>query len=390
MVDPMVEPPSVEEQRQLDRLGQQTVEALRSSEQRLRKIFEYSNDAIFVIDPKGDRILEANPKASELLGYSRKELLTSVAVSSIHPHDLSKFQAFGRAVLQRGHGWTNELSCLTKTGVVVPSEISAAVVSLDGQDCIISMVRDITERKQAQAALERLAEIGELTAMIVHEVRSPLTTILMGLESFREMDLTERAQRRLDLALEEADRLKLLLSEILQYARQPVIEAQPLDLAAFCQAIQPRLAELLAVEGRSLVLESELPVACPAAWIEGDADKLKQVLINLMRNACEAISPGDTVTWRLTLGPQARQVCISIHNGGDPMAPEVLAKLGQPFFTTKPGGNGLGVAIVKRIVAAHSGEFAIESSAEAGTTVRVTLPLQVSGQGYTHGGHSNC
>ncbi|WP_051463643.1 two-component system sensor histidine kinase NtrB [Leptolyngbya sp. PCC 6406] len=369
----MAESSSAQEQ-QLDRLEQQTVEALSSSEQRLRKIFEYSNDAIFVIDPKGDRILEANPKASKLLGYSREELLNSVAVSSIHPHELSKFQTFGLTVLQQGHGWTNELSCMTKSGVTVPSEISAAVVSLDGQDCIISMVRDITERKQAQAAMERLAEIGELAAMIVHEVRSPLTTILMGLESFRDMDLSDRAQRRLDLALEEADRLKQLLSEILQYAREPVLEAKPLDLTAFCQDIQPRLTELLAVEGRSLVLESDLP----EAWIDGDADKLKQVFINLVRNACEAVAPGDTVTWCITSLPQA--VCISVHNGGDPIPPEVLAKLGQPFFTTKLGGNGLGVAIVKRIVAAHSGKVAIESTAEAGTTVRIMLPLRVSEQ----------
>ena len=372
----MADQPSGQERQTLDPLGPQMVEAFSSSEQRLRKIFEYSNDAIFVVDPKGDRILEANPKASELLGYSREELLNSVAVSSIHPHELSKFQAFGMTVLHQGHGWTNELSCMTKSGVTVPSEISAAVVSLAGQDCIISMVRDITERKQAQAAMERLAEIGELAAMIVHEVRSPLTTILMGLESFREMDLTDRAQRRLDLALEEADRLKQLLSEILQYAREPVLEAKPLELKAFCHDIQPRLAELLAVEGRSLVLGSDLP----EVWIDGDADKLKQVLINLVRNACEAVTPGETITWRVAPGDHPRQVCISIHNGGVPIPPEVLAKLGQPFFTTKPGGNGLGVAIVKRIVAAHGGEVLMESTAEAGTTVRVMLPWRVSGQ----------
>jgi PAS domain S-box-containing protein len=372
----MAETPPMPEQLRVNSKQDQSADLnLPDSEQRLRKIFEYSNDAIFVIDPRGDRILEANPKASELLGYSREELLTSVTVSSVHPHELAKFHAFGIAVLQQGHGWTNELSCMTKSGVTIPTETSAAVVSLDGQDCIISMVRNITERKQAQANLERLAEIGKLATMIVHEVRSPLTTILMGLESFREMNLTARAQRRLDLALEEADRLKQLLSEILQYAREPVLEAQPLDLTAFCHDIQPRLAELLAVEGRSLVLESGLP----EAWIEGDADKLKQVFINLVRNACEAVTPGETVTWRVAPGDYPHQVCISIHNGGVPIPSEVLIKLGQPFFTTKPGGNGLGVAIVKRIVAAHGGEVLIESTAEAGTTVRVILPLRVSG-----------
>ncbi len=339
------------------------------SEQRLHKIFHHSNDAIFLIDPQADRILEANPKASKMLGYSHEELLAT-AVSAIHPHDLSAFQAFGRIVLREGHGWTNELSCMTKLGGTVPAEISAAVVSMEGRQCIISMVRDITERKQAQAATERLAEIGELAAMIVHEVRSPLTTILMGLESFREIPLPDRAQRRLSLALEEADRLKQLLNEILQYARAPVLAPLPFDLVAFAHQLKDHLSTLPMAQGRSLVLESDLP----EAWIVGDVDKLKQVFINLVRNACEAVSPGDRVTWHIALGPNPNGLTVTIHNDGDPIPPAVLAKMGQPFFTTKPGGNGLGLAIVKRIVDVHGGALTIESTAEAGTTVGVVLP----------------
>ncbi|MFH7245705.1 MAG: nitrogen regulation protein NR(II) [Spirulina sp.] len=343
---------------------------LTHSEQRLRQIFEYSNDAIFVIDPQGDRILEANPKASEFLGYSREELLTTVKVSSVHPHDLSEFQRFGNTVLQQGHGWTDELSCMTKAGVAVPAEISAAVVSLDGRHCIISMVRDITTRKQAQAATERLAEIGELAAMIVHEVRSPLTTILMGLESFQAMDLPDRAQQRLTLALEEASRLKQLLNEILQYAREPILAPLTFDFVTFAYQLKEHLDTLPAMQGRSLLLTSDLP----EVWITGDPDKLKQVFINLVRNACEAIAPGDTVTWSIAASPHPTSLWITLHNGGEPIPPEVLRKLGQPFFTTKPGGNGLGLAIVKRIVESHRGEITLESSAEAGTTVRVVLP----------------
>ena len=349
------------------------------SEQRLQKIFHYSNDAIFLIDPQADRILEANPKATDLLGYSHEELLTTVTVSAIHPHELSAFQAFGQTVLQEGHGWTNELSCMTKLGVIVPAEISAAVVSLEGRQCLISMVRDITERKQAQAATERLAEIGELAAMIVHEVRSPLTTILMGLESFREIPLPDRAQRRLSLAMEEADRLKQLLNGILQYAREPVLAPLPFELVAFAHQLKDHLSTLPMAQGRSLVLKSDLP----EAWILGDVDKLKQVFINLIRNACEAVAPGDRVTWYIAPAQNPNGLTVTIHNGGNPIPPAVLAKMGHPFFTTKPGGNGLGLAIVKRIVEAHGGALTIESTAEAGTTVCVVLPRRerdISGQ----------
>ena len=109
----------------------------------------------------------------------------------------------------------------------------------------------------------------------------------------------------------------------------------------------------------------------------GDVDKLKQVFINLVRNACEAIPPGESVTWHITPGPTPHHLCVTIHNGGDPIPPAVLEKMGQPFFTTKPGGNGLGLAIVQRIVEAHGGALAIESTPEAGTTVRVVLPRGV-------------
>ena len=110
----------------------------------------------------------------------------------------------------------------------------------------------------------------------------------------------------------------------------------------------------------------------PSAWVSGDRDKLKQVFINLIRNACEAVPQGETVTCHIV--GNANQICISIHNGGEPISSEVLAKLGTPFFTTKSSGNGLGLAIVRRIVEAHGSKLLIESTKDAGTTVSIQLP----------------
>jgi PAS domain S-box-containing protein len=95
---------------------QETETVLRESEQQFRKIFNASNDAIFVIDPQRDRILEANPQAEKLLGYSRQELLTSVSISKVHPEEMPQFLAFTRKILTLGQGWTNELTCLSKSG----------------------------------------------------------------------------------------------------------------------------------------------------------------------------------------------------------------------------------------------------------------------------------
>jgi signal transduction histidine kinase len=99
------------------------------------------------------------------------------------------------------------------------------------------------------------------------------------------------------------------------------------------------IADLPWAQERVLTVESTLP----EAWIKGDTDKLKQVFINLVRNACEAVEANDILTWCIDRAEQPHHVCVSVHNGGPPIPTEVLAKLGQPFFTTKSGGNGLGI-----------------------------------------------
>jgi len=120
----------------------------------LRKIFNYSNDAIFVIDPDRDQIVEVNPRACGLLGYSRDELL-SVPISAIHSREMPRLLAFARSVFEEGRGWTNELTCLTKTGLKLPSEISASVIETRGRKCLIAFVRDISERKRLEEELKR-------------------------------------------------------------------------------------------------------------------------------------------------------------------------------------------------------------------------------------------
>lgn len=248
------------------------------------------------------------------------------------------------------------------------------------QQLIQTLEVEIKERKQAEQKLARLAEIGELAAMIVHEIRNPLTTVLMGLTAFQTMDLPARAQERLRLALEEAERLTRLLNEILMYAKRQVLQASELEVNQFITEMLESLRNLPAATNRKLEFVSSLP----SAYIWGDRDKLKQVFINLIRNACEAINEGEQVTWQVTSGKATNQVCITIHNAGSPIPAEILPKLGTPFFTTKSSGNGLGLAIVKQIVEAHQGEFEIVSAAETGTSISMHFPrLQPNADGNT-------
>ncbi|MEO0853947.1 MAG: ATP-binding protein, partial [Cyanobacteria bacterium J06648_11] len=237
------------------------------------------------------------------------------------------------------------------------------------------IAEDITERHQAQQgelrALERLAEIGELAASVVHEVRNPLTTVVMGLTSVRQMSLSDRADMRLDLALDEADRLRRLLDEILLYAKPRDLNHEPVELCELLAEILPGLRTMPSAQNREIAFVDRLS----RASILGDADKLKQVFINLVDNACEAVPEGDLVTCHIEPGISSKWIVVRVHNGGEPIPPDVLSELTKPFFTTKSSGNGLGLAIVQRIIESHGGELVITSEPEAGTTVTVQFPL---------------
>ncbi|MGF1479656.1 MAG: PAS domain-containing sensor histidine kinase [Cyanophyceae cyanobacterium] len=217
--------------------------------------------------------------------------------------------------------------------------------------------------------LSQLAEIGARAAALVHEMRNPLTTILMGLTSLQKTEQPEPVETRLSLALEEAERLQRLIDEISLYAKPLVVQRHELELNSLSQEM---LASLTLPESLERKINF-IGTSC-AVWIKGDRDKLKQVFINLLTNACEAISSREVVTLTLNPQPANNLVWVRLHNGGRPIRPEVLAQLTQPFFTTKSNGNGLGLAIVKHIVEAHGGQLVIKSSG-AGTTVSVGFPI---------------
>ncbi|MGB3613422.1 MAG: PAS domain S-box protein [Elainellaceae cyanobacterium] len=344
----------------------QAEEALKESENRFRALIAQAVDALFVVDQAGD-FVDVNQQACRNLQYSREELL-QLSVSDIQcelPRD-DFAQIWQR--LSPESPMTIDGIHRRKDGSTFPVEVRLGVIQFSGRKLVLALARDVTERKQAEVAIARLAEIGELSSMIVHEVRNPLTTVIMGLSSFKRLDLPERAQMRLTLALEESERLQRLLNEILLYARDPKIEPVPVDLLPLCLEIRDSLVSAAATQNRQVNLNVD---PSDSVVVLGDRDKLKQVFINLVTNACEASPPNVDVAWHIDVtGPKTT---VRIQNGGDPIPPDVLPKLTQPFFTTKSSGNGLGLAITKRIVEAHGGELRIESSADQGTTVTVAL-----------------
>ncbi|PSB50427.1 sensor histidine kinase [Chamaesiphon polymorphus] len=174
------------------------------------------------------------------------------------------------------------------------------------------------------------------------------------------------------LSLEEADRLQRLLSQILLYSKPQTLDRSEIELNSLIVETLNTLQNTPVASDKQLqFVANTVPISVLA-----DKDKLKQVLINLVTNACEAISPGDVVSIKIEASETYR-VCIQIHNGGTPIPADILPQLTKPFFTTKASGTGLGLAIVKRIVEAHDGEFRIESGAKIGSIITVQLPTML-------------
>lgn len=342
--------------------------ALEASEERFRTLVEQAVDAIYVVNAQG-QFVDVNQQACLNLDYSRSELL-QLTVSDIQKNlsDHEFAELWQRLVAKES--LTIIGAHQRRDGSRFPVEVRLGVFESGQEQFLLALARDITERQQAEKDRERLAEIGELAAMIVHEVRNPLTTVLMGLSSFQRMDLPERAQRRLQLALDESERLQRLLNEILLYAKQQQLETTVVELNRFCSDLLPTLEAMPSAEDRQITL---IP-ASDSAWVEADIDKLKQVVINLISNACEAVTTGAGITWEIHGTPLQDYVLIQINNGGEPIPDDVLPQLTQPFFTTKSSGNGLGLAITKRIVETHGGALMIQSTPTSGTTVTVSLP----------------
>lgn len=149
--------------------------SLRRSEAQFRNIFDHSNEAIFLIDPEADKILDANPRACQMLQYDREALL-ALAISDIHPHEMSELRAFAGFVFEQGYGKSRDLSCLTHAGEQIPADISASRIEIAGKPCLLAMVRDITEQKRAQ-----MLQVGQNRVLEWIAARKPLTEVFTRL-----------------------------------------------------------------------------------------------------------------------------------------------------------------------------------------------------------------
>ncbi|MEZ4294240.1 MAG: ATP-binding protein [Polyangiaceae bacterium] len=228
-----------------------------------------------------------------------------------------------------------------------------------------------TTAESAVIEKEQLAAIGELSAMIAHEIRNPLTIIGNAVTTLRRAGTpAEDRATLLDILEEESRRLNQLMNDLLSYARPVSLELTRVDV----REIVERALSLLPVSG---ALEVELIEPVRVGRVLGDPKLLRQVFENLVTNAAQAMGrEGGILTVRLEKGELdgLPGVIASVEDTGEGMDTSVRDRALLPFFTTRPSGTGLGLAIVARVVRAHGGKIELKSAAGKGTRVQVFLP----------------
>lgn len=268
-----------------------------------------------------------------------------------------------------------EILCAVNGGQRVPILVSAAVLR-DGENKKAGQVflfTEITAIKELQEQLrrsERLAGLGKLAAGIAHEIRNPLSSIKGFATILGGRTKHDEGSRKLtELMVSEVERLNRVVTELLDYARPTELRKRRMDVR---QVVEHSVRLIDADVGRQgiTIESSEIPEGLE---IEIDEDKFTQVLINLSLNAVQAMDRGGTL--RIAVSHQGNQVIWTVSDTGSGISPEHLPHVFDPYFTTKPGGVGLGLANVHKFVEAHGGDIRVSSTLEKGTVFRIVLPI---------------
>jgi two-component system sensor kinase FixL len=347
--------------------------ALRASEERYRSIVDSAVDGIIVIDRRG-RIEAFNAAAERLFGYAAAEalgknvnLLMPEPYHGEHDAYMARYLATGE---KRIIGIGREVTGLRKNGTTFPVHLSVGEMTIDGEPKFTGILHDLTARVVLETQLREkaaLTRLGEMAAVVAHEVKNPLTGIRGAVQIIgsrlpagsRDVEVIKEIVARIDA-------LNNLMKDLLLFARPPQPRIAPADPLPLLETV----ASLVRQDpgARAITIE----VAGTSGAIMADAELLKLVTQNLLLNAVHAIAGAGTI--RVSVSSNGATCRIAVTDSGPGIPPEVREKLFTPFFTTKARGTGLGLSTARRFVEAQGGTIAIDCPAEGGTSVIIELP----------------
>jgi two-component system sensor kinase FixL len=352
-------------------------DALGASEARWRAIVDSAVDGIIVIDAYG-RIEAFNRAAERLFGYAIDEVIgrnvDMLMPSPYHEeHDsyLSRYLATGRAKII---GIGREVQGRRKDGSTFPLHLSVGEIMLQGERKFTGILHDLTSRVQMEGQLreqEALAKLGEMAAVIAHEVKNPLAGIRGAIQVFggRMMQQGTNTQILTEIVA-RIDALDQMMKDLLLFARPPKPKRTPIDLVPLVKTTVNLLSTDPALRDVDIYIEGTAPP------VSADADMLRVVFQNLLINGAHAMQGKGRI--RVAVEPVDTTCEIAFVDGGPGIPPEIREKIFTPFFTTKSRGSGLGLPTVKRFVEAHDGQIAIDCPPAGGTAVVIRLPMSTA------------
>ncbi len=235
---------------------------------------------------------------------------------------------------------------------------------------------DLEQSRDHLMQSEKLAMAGKLAAGVAHTIRNPLTSVKMRLFSLeRGLKLDASQQEDFEVIAEEIGHIDTIVRNFLEFARPPKLVAQPVSLSAVVDTTLTLLRHRL--ESYDVTVTVDRARRLPE--ISADPDQLKEALVNLVLNACEAMVEGGSISIREETGviePYGRVVALRVSDDGPGIPPALIDRVFQPFFTTKGEGSGLGLAIVRRIVEEHGGWITVMSPETRGTTFTMVFPYE--------------
>jgi PAS domain S-box-containing protein len=371
---------------------------VRDSQRELRRkalLFEDSPLPMWVFDRKTLAFLAVNEAAIRTYGFSRQEFL-SMTITDIRPAEevprlLGELARLDDEPESNGC-WKHR----KKDGDLIDVQTSSHSIDFNGSSAQLVLANDVTNRIRAQEALQsksdelaamtqqlwqasKLATMGELAASIAHELNNPLAIVSLRAETLLEqLSGDEPKQRSLEIIISEVDRMASLVTNLLQFTRRSHRQISTVEVGSEIANSIDFVSYYL--RNLKIAVVKQFEDSLPA--IHADRQQLRQLFLNLVTNACDAMPTRGTLTVRAGNSPEAG-VVIEFADTGNGISAEELEKIWEPFYTSKPEGKGtgLGLSICRRIVEEHGGTIDIESEVGKGTTVRVLLPTASQEEG---------
>jgi PAS domain S-box-containing protein len=357
------------------------LEEVRRSADWLERLIDTTQDAVVSIDRRGCIVL-FNAAAERVFGYKAEEIvgrkvneLMAEPYASEHDGYIERYERTGEA---HAIGRIRTVTGRRKNAELFPIELSVTEIAVDQKVHYAAFIRDISEKSRLQRQLvesERLAAIGTTAAKIGHELANPLNgmSLTVQLLEQRLRRITDNSDAQLAPTVkrlkDEISRLQKLVSEFGTISRKEKYVLRPVNLVQLIDDIIALQAPHLAQNG----IEIRTSLAAGLPVISVDSDKIKQALLNLIKNAGEAMPQGGTIAIDASMADAA--VVLEITDTGEGIPLDIDAF--EPFTSTKKEGTGVGLVIVRQIIAAHDGKISYRSKPGHGTTFRLELPVRM-------------